>query len=320
MGHPSEENKFIPGFTWLAPSIWVQDRHMPSLSKKAQAFAGGAFPFNRQGAPAMILITSWTGALPKHIAKYTQTYNEIYPYTPIMVVTTSVDDLLLWSTEKKVAALTAAVGYIQGRTSSCFGAAALEGQGGGQQQQPSLLLHAFSEGGSNKAVCVARAYLSMTRRQLPVGAFVFDSTPGTARFMSNVNAFKRSLPQNILVRSLGVAVGFVILAVAWVLIAACVGYENNTISKTRRALNDEGLWPCVGVPRAYIFSEADDLIRWKDVEDHAEESARRFKIPSLVVRYKKTAHCNHAREDPQYYWSVVKMTWESRDVERLGSL
>ncbi|KAK8080534.1 hypothetical protein PG997_008352 [Apiospora hydei] len=289
MGHPSEENKFIPGFTWLAPSIW--------------------------GTPAMILITSWTGALPKHIAKYTQVYNEMYPYTPIMVVTTTVDDLLIWSTEKKVAALTAAVGYIQGRTSSCFGASALEGAGAAGQQ-PNLLLHAFSEGGSNKAVCVARAYLAATRRQLPVGAF----HPGTARFMSNVNAFKRSLPQNFLVRSLGVSVGFVVLAIAWAIIAVCVGYENNTISKTRRALNDEGLWPCVGVPRSYVFSEADDLIWWKDVEDHAEESARRFKIPSLVVRYKKTAHCNHLREDPQYYWSVVKMTWESRDVERLGSL
>lgn len=316
MGHPSEQ-KFIPGFTWLAPSIWVQDRHMPMLSKKEQlnAFSGPGFPFNRQGTPAMILLTSWTGALPKHIAKYTQVYNEMYPYTPIMVVTTTVDDLLLWSTEKKVAALTAAVGYIQGRTSSCY-----SGEGDGGQQQPSLLLHAFSEGGSNKAVCVARAYLAATRRQLPVGAFVFDSTPGTARFMSNVNAFKRSLPQNLLVRSLGVTIGFIILAVAWVIIAACVGYENNTISKTRRSLNDEGLWPCVGVPRSYVFSEADDLIWWRDVEEHAEESARRFKIPSLVVRYKKTAHCNHVREDPHYYWSVVKMTWESRDVERLGSL
>ncbi|KAK7958335.1 hypothetical protein PG996_010226 [Apiospora saccharicola] len=315
MGHPSEQ-KFIPGFTWLAPSIWVQDRHMPMLSQKEQlnAFSGPNFPFNRQGTPAMILLTSWTGAIPKHIAKYTQVYNEMYPYTPIMVVTTSVDDLLLWSTEKKVAALTAAVGYIQGRTSSCY-----SGDGGGQQH-PSLLLHAFSEGGSNKAVCVARAYLAATRRQLPVGAFVFDSTPGTARFMSNVNAFKRSLPQNILVRTLGVSVGMVILAVAWVIIAMCVGYEGNTINKTRRALNDEGLWPCVGVPRTYVFSEGDDLVLWRDVEDHAEESARRFKIPSLVVRYKKTGHCNHVREDPHYYWSVIKMTWESRDVERLGSL
>ncbi|KAK7997200.1 hypothetical protein PG989_005240 [Apiospora arundinis] len=318
MGHPSEQ-KFIPGFTWLAPSVWVQDRHMPALSQKDQhcAFSGPNFPFNRQGTPAMILITSWTGALPKHIAKYTQAYNEMYPYTPIMVVTTTVDDLLIWSTDKKVGELTAAVGYIQGRTSSCHGVTRLEDQEG---QQPSLLLHAFSEGGSNKAVCVARAYLAATRRQLPVGAFVFDSTPGTARFMSNVNAFKRSLPQNLLVRTLGVSIGFVILAVAWVIIAACVGYENNTISKTRRALNDEGLWPCVGVPRSYVFSEADDLIWWKDVEDHAEESARRFKIPSLVVRYKKTAHCNHAREDPHYYWSIIKMTWESRDVERLGSM
>ncbi|KAK8106038.1 hypothetical protein PG999_009397 [Apiospora kogelbergensis] len=317
MGHPSEQ-KFIPGFTWLAPSIWVQDRHMPVFPIK-DAFSGPNFPFGRQGTPAMILITSWTGAHPKHIAKYTEAYNEMYPYTPIMVVTTSVDDLLLWSTEKKVRALTAAVGYIQGRTSSCGGVTRLE-EGGLGGPQPSLLLHAFSEGGSNKAVCVARAYLAATRRQLPVGAFVFDSTPGTAHFMSNVNAFKRSLPQNVLVRALGIPIGFVLLVVAWALIAMCVGYENNTISKTRRALNDEGLWPCVGVPRSYVFSEADDLVRWKDVEDHAEESARRFKIPSLVVRYKKTAHCNHAREDPHYYWSIIRMTWESRDVERLGSM
>lgn len=92
-----------------------------------------------------------------------------------------------------------------------------------------------------------------------------------------------------------------------------MGYDNNLISKTRRALNDESLWE-VGsqIPRTYLFSESDDLIFWKDVEEHGVRSAQTCGARSLLVRFKDTGHCGHARGNEELYWGIVKRTWETR--------
>lgn len=218
-----------------------------------------------------------------------------------MVITTKISDLALHTTKHKTAALAPAVDYIRRRHSNRTG--------------KNILLHAFSEGGSNKAVCLAQAYLSATGRRLPVAASVLDSTPGTPRYSSNVAAFRRSLPQNQALRALGLPLGALVLAITWVLFGIFVGYEQNAISKTRRALNDETLWDVVGMARTYVFSQADDLIHWKDIEDHAADVAEKFGTTSMLVRFKDSGHCSHAREHEEYYWNAVRTTWEARDIE-----
>jgi hypothetical protein len=260
----------------------------------------------------MIIITSWTGANPKHITKYTLGYNELYPGTPIVVITTVIQDLAFRSTKEKMETLAPLITYL------CPGAHRSK-PGTVRPAYNNILLHAFSEGGSNKAVCLARAFVATTGSRIPVSAFVFDSTPGTPRFSNNVAAFRRSLPRNPIVRMFGFPFGAFVLAITWVLFSLFVGYENNAISKSRRALNDSRLWAVARVPRTYIFSETDDLIWWKDVEDHSDEAAKRHGVTSLVVRFKKSGHCNHLKKNEEYYWNAVRKTWEARDLE-LGGL
>ncbi|KAK0648590.1 hypothetical protein B0T16DRAFT_288721, partial [Cercophora newfieldiana] len=256
--------------------------------------------------PDLILITSWTGALPKHIAKYTLSYNQLYPGVPLMVITTTIWDLALHTNTTKIAALAPAAHYL------------LHGGPGGAPKKDKILLHAFSEGGAHKAVCLARAYLLASKDanvRLPIRAFVFDSTPGTPRYASNVAAFKRSLPRNPAARALGLPIGASVLGVTWVLFIVFVGYENNLISETRRALNDEALWVDVrGAPRTYLFSERDDLINWRDVERHGVESAEKLGVRSLLVRFRMSGHCGHARGNEGVYWGAVRRTWEAWDA------
>ncbi|KAK0612032.1 hypothetical protein B0T14DRAFT_393554, partial [Immersiella caudata] len=253
------------------------------------------------GTPDLILITSWTGALPKHIAKYTLSYNQLYPGVPLMVITTTIWDLALHTLDTKIKSVGPAAEYMLGT------------------KREKILLHAFSEGGAHKAVCLARAYLLAAAaaggeghgKKLPIRAFVFDSTPGTPRYASNVAAFKRSLPRNPAARALGLPIGASVLGVTWVLFIVFVGYENNLISETRRALNDEGLWVDVrGAPRTYLFSERDDLINWRDVERHGVESAEKLGVRSLLVRFRMSGHCGHARGNEGVYWGAVRRTWE----------
>ncbi|KAK0610044.1 hypothetical protein B0T17DRAFT_477612, partial [Bombardia bombarda] len=244
-------------------------------------------------SPDLIIITSWTGAIPKHTAKYIKSYNSLFPGTPILIITTTISDLAVHSTKTKIKTLAPAVET---------------------PAYTNILLHAFSEGGANKAVCLAQAFLAATNHTspLPIAAFVFDSTPGTPRYSSNVAAFSRSLPPNKLAQAVGLPIGASVLAVTWVLFSIVVGYDNNLISKTRRALNDPTLWKVAGVPRTYLFSEADDLIRWQDVEEHGLASARDLGVKSLLVRFKSTGHCGHARGNEELYWRAVRRTWDAR--------
>ncbi|KAK0725145.1 hypothetical protein B0H67DRAFT_465544, partial [Lasiosphaeris hirsuta] len=247
--------------------------------------------------PDLIIIASWTGAIAKYIAKYTLSYNKLYPTTPILVITTTISDLAFHSMKHKTRALTPAVEYLLTTP-----------------PKSRILLHAFSEGGAHKAVCLASSYLrsplNPTSARLPIAAFVLDSCPGTPRYASNVAAFRRSLPRNPVAQALGVPLGASVLGVTWVLFIVFVGYDNNLISKTRRALNDERLWAVAGVPRTYLFSERDDLIRAGDVERHGVESAEEKGVRSLMVRFRDSGHCGHARGNEGVYWGVVRRTWE----------
>jgi hypothetical protein len=294
MAHKKEA--IIPGFRSLGPSIFIQDSNVACRQRWSQLSQSTA-----TGHPDLIIITSWTGAIPRHIAKYTRSYNELYPHTPIMLITTHISDLALHSTKHKTAILAPAVDYVRQRNST--------------SDSHQILLHAFSDGGSNKAVCLAEAYLASTGHRLPVVASVLDSTPGTARYSSNLVAFRRSLPSNKALRAVGFLIGALLLGVHWGIFCIFVGYERNVISKTRRGLNDEALWNIRAMPRTYVFSQADDLISWKDIEDHAADAAERLGTTSMLVRFKESGHCCHAKENEEYYWTAVRRTWESRDVE-----
>jgi hypothetical protein len=283
------------GFIPLSPSV-----HVKSILAGGESRQQPIAPTTDTGHPDLIVVTSWTGALPKHIAKYTNSYSQLYPNCPILLVTTSIKDLTLQPSEKKSQALMPAVHYIHAQILSR------------QTQQYNILLHAFSEGGSSKAVWLAQEFLDHTGYQLPVAAYVYDSTPGTARFSNNLAAFKRSLPLNPFVRFCGICFGTFFLAISYFFHFVLARARDDLFTKTRKALNDAKLWPVAGVPRTYLFSEADDLICWKDVVDHAEYSARHFNVLSLVVKFKATAHCNHMKENEDYYWSAVKKTWDSR--------
>jgi len=281
------EESFIPGFEHIAHSLWQYFPQSRTAFDDKETLA----PSN---SPQLILLFSWTGAIGKHVSKYTDTYQTLFPSSPILVITTSITDLCFRSSAKKQANLQPIIDHIR----LTFG------------NIDNVLIHCFSEGGSNKAVQFAEAYHAFVGDKLPCMALCLDSTPGNPRFWNLCNAFKRSLPQNLIVRASGMVVGGVVLSGAWVLYSVVKGPKNNVISKTRRRLNDETYWN-LETPRAYLFSKSDDLIAWKDVKEHADEAANSG-IPTSQACFDKSPHCGHIKEDADEYWNAVISTWESR--------
>ncbi|KAL2186510.1 hypothetical protein L209DRAFT_687033, partial [Thermothelomyces heterothallicus CBS 203.75] len=274
--------------------------------------------------PDLIVITSWTGAAAKHVAKYTSAYNALYPGVPILLITTAVSDLVLRSTKQKLKALAPAVAYLLSEEPAA--GAPYPARTASSSSPPfsprfsSLLLHAFSEGGAHKAVLLARAHLSTATaaaevaaaaaaaaagapprnnnnkkqrkkkkkkkkknhsRKLPVHALILDSTPGTS-----ANDHRQQQRHH--------------------------DHDHDLIAETRRALNNPALWDLHRIARAYLFGEADEVVWWRDVHRHAKGGGGGPGVGSLVVRFKRTGHCAHAKGavNGAVYWAAVRRTWE----------
>ncbi|KAF2010031.1 hypothetical protein BU24DRAFT_428065 [Aaosphaeria arxii CBS 175.79] len=269
----------IPGFSSIGPGIWEYARHTPTqLSGKSE-----------EQCPDLIFIFSWTGAGGRHILKYTQNYQILFPSSRILVVTTSIKDMALRTSKRRQRRLRPAIDHIL------------------QYKANDILIHAFSEGGTNKAVEFAEAYYNETGQRLPATTVCIDSAPGKPRFMPLVNAVRKSLPPHPILRFGGLAISWIWFSLVWAIYIINGGKKTSPIAKTRRRLLDDRLWD-FEAPRCYLYSRADDLIMWPDIQEHAIES-REKGIPVTEAFFEKSAHCRHMADDPAMYWDAVIATW-----------
>jgi len=267
--------------------------------------------------PKLVLLATWMGARDPHIAKYLLQYRAFFPTTPILLVRSEPRHftrprgaprelapalLVLHSIFPELAA--------PSKTSSSSSAAT------SKANPPQLLIHAWSNGGTN-SLHVLRLLLTSTtiatpsldpRCDLPRYTLVLDSTPGAFRYWAAFRTFTTGLSR----------------VVYWLLAplvhAICLHYwlrheilgrgKTGPLAAVRKGLNDERLLASGSeVRRTYVYSEGDKLVHWQDVEAHAAEAERK----GFVVRREKfdgSEHVAHLRRDATRYWRVVKETWE----------
>jgi hypothetical protein len=95
---------------------------------------------------------------------------------------------------------------------------------------------------------------------------------------------------------------------SWIALQATLG--EGFIEMSRRVLNDKNLLSTDQERgRLYIYSVADVVIAWEDVEKHANEAEERGE---RVEREKwvDTEHLAHMPDDGQRYWGAVRRIWE----------
>jgi hypothetical protein len=137
----------------LSPSIFICKPNIPTIENDSA-------PITTLQPPNLILLFSWTGAQHKHITKYTSGYTARFPTTPIMVITTSINDLTYRTSSKKRRSLLPAITTIANSATL----------------NTNILLHAFSEGGSSTSVRFAKAFRDHTRRRLPLSALILGKS------------------------------------------------------------------------------------------------------------------------------------------------
>ncbi|KAI9825797.1 MAG: hypothetical protein M1832_000737 [Thelocarpon impressellum] len=244
-------------------------------------------PAPSHGDPTTILLLSWADALPRHVAKYSAQYTTLYPGARIIMIPSTLPDLMFRSRATQRRRVAPAVAALLADDAS----------------NGSLLVHLFSNGGAKTLNTVAHAYRDATGATLPVAATVLDSCPGRMSFQASMSVMTVGVPKNPLIRLpvLGLISIFLGLLRLWKLAG-----RPNVIDRVRTDLLDKSLH-LTEAPRCFIYSEGDRLVSWRDVEAHAlEAEAVGWKVERIKMQGE---HVGHMRHDKLGYWDGVAKFW-----------
>ena len=164
-----------------------------------------------------------------------------------------------------------------------------------------VLCHSFSNGGANQVVEFAKAWLETQGAPFPMRVQILDSSPTKGPWKRSHAAISASLPPTWFWR----------LVVHLILLGIFI-YEKSTGKGPRmvvlcRGLNDTSLFD-VRTPRVYLYSKADVMVGYEEVEEHAGlASAKGWDVEK--VRFENSAHAGHIREDDVKYWNAVMEAW-----------
>lgn len=236
----------------------------------------------------LILLFSWNAAAAKHIAKYTVTYQRLFPSSRILLVQCNTPDM--FRREKTYRELlTPAMEVVSEHTKS-----------GG-----AVLVHSFSNGGGNQAIEFTKMWLHVTGNRLPVRAHILDSGPGKGGWLRTHAAIILSLPQTFLWRCFGFfAVHMLLFGIA--LFNKLTGRDNKILVMFEQ-LNDPNIFDD-RAPRVYLYSKADQMVGYDEVEEHADLAEAKGWVVTRV-RFENSPHAGHIREDEGKYWDAVMKAW-----------
>jgi hypothetical protein len=241
-------------------------------------------------SPSMIIISTWFQALPRHVSKYTSKYQTLYPNATILLLSTSVPDMVYRPYSTQENNLSPLLPLLV------------------EHQQPDreVLLHVFSNSGAHTACQFARAYKAQTGLSLRVGALILDSAPGINTYRNITDGFIGGLPTTpVLKQFLGL---FVYGLVGVITLKEVATGEDHWMEKMRKDLNDEGLLKSKR-GRVYIYSKGDKIVGWEDIEIHAVDAEKKGLGEVRKELWEKSGHVGHMFSNQEKYWNVVRSLW-----------
>lgn len=301
----------LSSFTRISNLVYLY-RPGPSDGRKPSAPPGTSVSTPAVGAPKLILLASWMDAREPHIAKYTARYQALYPGSPILLIRCFAKTLTI-NARHHPKELEPAVPVIRSVVAEAGGG---DARAGGRQA-PDMLVHVFSNGGSATLRHLYGVYAASARpgepTALPAHVTIFDSAPGRWQWGRTVTAFMMSVAGMI----------WPVRLVAWAILNIFCAYEwavhvllrrPGFLERTWVAHNDRGL-NASERRRAYIYSEEDKLVDYRNIEEHAAVAAAGGYVPTLE-KFGGSQHVAHARADEERYWNIVRAAWEDEPSKR----
>ncbi|MCJ1375575.1 hypothetical protein MMC20_006812 [Loxospora ochrophaea] len=273
----------LRSFSRLSTSTFIRPPPLNSSITPSQNAGSGSAP------PDTIILSAWNNAAQRHMSKYISGYTTLYPNARLLLLTTTTPDLVYRTTSSQNATLSPVVDAL------CA------------QPNDRLLIHCFSNGGAYKFTELCTAYRNTTGNVLPIRAMILDSGPDNGRsFKRSLAAVVQGLPKQWHLRIPGMFIAYILVGVVWL---RSFFNQKSAIEKMYKNLNEPKVID-INARRCYVYSQADDMVWWKEIEAHSQDAeAKGWK--TAKEKFEGSMHVGHVRLDGQRYWKIVTDTWEN---------
>ncbi|KAF7302709.1 hypothetical protein HMN09_00905800 [Mycena chlorophos] len=279
----------LPTTTNFVPLGAFASIHKPSESSFASANATD---------PTLILVCGWMSAYPVHLQKYCSMYAQMYPGATIVLVPSHLS--IFWTPYTALRARYAQLIDV------------LEAHGY-REGNAKILTHIFSNGGAFHLVALNRVLQlaqSTPKKSIPrsPSLLVIDSAPAAERF-SRIHGAITAPIRNPLTRLAVSAFVSSVFALIWV--QKHVLHTPSIVDKMMSAVRAVRAlpWMDAKTPRLYIYSKADKVMPYTEIDAHALRTERDG-IDVRSVCFEGSDHVSHARMYPQEYWTAIRGLWK----------
>lgn len=280
------ESQSLLGFTPLNKRIFVR-QNGTNTQKNAD--------------PDNIIIFAWGDSSPKHVTKYTEGFRILFPNANQIVVFSAIADVLLKTAKQRSDDLRPLIELLSRKRTNHE-----------QTQLPSCnLVLCMSNTGGISYGAILEEFMQSQGKPFPHDLLVLDSTPGSPDVTwFNMQRWSKAM-------ALGTAAWFpwpfvvtqgiwgvflcVLNGVEWL-----IGRESAACISTR--LTNDPIFEAKSARRLYLYGKEDDLIFWKDIEQHAA-AARTAGYSVDCVTFEGSGHVSHMRVSPSRYWSAIRESW-----------
>jgi len=265
--------------------------------------------------PSLVLLATWMDARDVHISKYIVRYQTLYPQASILVVKSSFRYFLAPNLARRE--LLPAVEVIHDALDHL--------SSDRENSKPRLLIHVFSNGGSCMLYYLYEIYgkseqeypnaMTLNDKKyshhnatdvIPSHITIFDSVPGRWSYSASTGSVLAGIPAGLVRR---LAFPLVHLLGLWWIIKYLLLKIPEETHVWGLAHNDP--LKANEICRSYVYSQADELIHYLHVEEHADHAEANGFVVVRRERFHDSQHVAHARSYPDQYWAVVKDTWEA---------
>jgi predicted transposase YbfD/YdcC len=280
-------NLEYPGFTGLSDQVLFRAASTTEPADKTKQ------------QPRTVIIYGWGDGQAKHVAKYTDGFQQLFPSANQIMVLSPISRAMWQSREQRAENMTHVV------------KAAFPNEDVGTHDEGSVLIHMLSNTGAIFYTSTLHAYREAYNRPLPHRLVVLDSTPGTTEISL------RTLPRLSHAMTLGTAAWFpwpfLVTQCLWAtflaanhLVERITGRDSAPLTALKTFQNPD--MEDKSAKRLYLYSKDDQIILWSDIEEHIAESREQGWQADGVI-YEGSGHVRHMQVHPEKYWKNIQIAW-----------
>lgn len=301
----------LQGFEKLSDQVFVLEPPLANLSSNQV-----------KNDPTTIVLFGWGDGLPKHLAKYSDRYQQTYSGARIVVVLSPISKAMFSTYAQRTRDMLPVV-------KAAIPGPKCAAQPGRENTNNRILLHCFSNTGGINLIATLNAYKEWRNgaewtkeamkdipmpesKVLPHTLLVCDSTPGGYKFWENIWRWGHAMALGLSSLFPWPFVITKVICCGVLGINHFVTYLTGSLSipeHSCRTLLDPDMCS-IQASRLFITSKADEIIDWRHVLDNdALAKKKGFDVSTKV--FEDSPHVSHMRMHPEEYWAEITRSWES---------